>query len=112
VAGSTETDAGVFTGTISGKSTKGAFYQDSTWGSGLTLTGKGVVFNPDGSVRFKATAKWAPGCAGMFTYSGTITATGGTGAFKSAHGTADISGTTLTSNPDAATFHLTGRFKY
>jgi hypothetical protein len=30
--GSTETDAGIFSGTISGESTKGAFYQNSTWG--------------------------------------------------------------------------------
>lgn len=112
VAGSTETDVGLFTGTISGKSAKGAFYQSSTWESGLMLTGNGVVFDPNGSIRYKLSAKFVPGTAGTFTYSGTITATGGTGAFKNAHGTASTSGRTLTSDPDAATFNITGKLKY
>jgi hypothetical protein len=112
VPGSTETDAGIFAGTISGKSTKGAFYQNSTWGSGLMLTAKGVVFDPQGSIRVKLSAKFVPGSGGTFSYSGTVTATGGTGVYKHVHGTASTSGKTLTSDPDAATFNVTGTFKY
>lgn len=112
VPGSTETDAGLFAATISGKPTKGAFYQNSTWGSGLMLTAKGVVFDPNGSIRVKLSAKFVPGSGGTFSYSGTVTATGGTGVYKNAHGTARTSGTTLTSDPDAATFNVTGTFKY
>lgn len=112
VPGTRETDAGLFAGTISGKPIKGAFYQNSTWGSGLMLTATGVVFDPSGSIRVKLTAKFVPGSGGRFTYSGTVTANGGTGAYKNAHGTARTSGTTLTSDPDAATFNLTGTLKY
>jgi hypothetical protein len=112
VPGSTETDAGIFAGTISGKSTKGAFYQNSTWGSGLTLTAKGVVFDPQGSIRVKLTTKFVPGSGGTFSYSGTITATGGTGVYKHVHGTASTSGKTLTSDSDAARFNVTGTFTY
>jgi hypothetical protein len=49
---------------------------------------------------------------GTFSYSGTITATGGTGVYKNVHGTASANGTTLTSDPDAGTFNITGTFKY
>jgi hypothetical protein len=112
VPGSTEADTGLFTGTVSGKSTKGAFYQNATWGSGLMLTANGVVFDLNGSIRYKLSAKFAVATGGTFTYAGTITATGGTGAFKNAHGTLSTSGTTLTSDPDAATFNITGKLKY
>ena len=76
------------------------------------LTAKGVVFDPNGSIRVKLSAKFVPGSGGTFSYSGTVTATGGTGIYKHAHGTASTSGTTLTSDPDAATFNVTGTFKY
>ena len=110
--GSTETDGGIFTGTISGKSTKGAFYQNSTWGSGLMLTAKGVIFDPKGSIRFKASTKFVAGSGGTFSYTGTVTATGGTGLYRRVHGTVSTTGTTLTSDPHAATFNVTGTFKY
>jgi hypothetical protein len=52
-------------------------------------------------------------CLGhTFSYSGTVTATGGTGVYENVHGTASTSGTTVTSDPDAATFNVTGTFKY
>jgi hypothetical protein len=108
----TETDSGILTGTISGKPTRGAFYQSATWGSGLTLTGKGVAFNPKGSIRFKASVKFVPASGGTFSYSGKVTATGGTGIFKGARGTLSTSGTTLTSDPDGATIKMTGTLKY
>ena len=112
VPGSTETDAGMLIGTISGKPTRGAFYQSVGWGSGLTLTGKGVAFDPNGSLRVKVSAKFVPASGGVFSYTGKATATGGTGVFKDAHGTLTISGTSLTSDPDAATVNMTGTLKY
>jgi hypothetical protein len=110
--GATETDVAILAGTISGKSTRGALYQYSTWGSGLTLTGNGVVFDPNGSIRFKTSAKFVPASGGTATYSGTVTATGGTGAYKHVHGTLRTSGTTLTSDPDAATINVSGTLRY
>jgi hypothetical protein len=113
VQGSTETDAGISTGTISGKPTgTSAFYLHAIWGSGLKLTGNGTAFYAVGSVRFKLAAKFAPASGGGFTYTGTITVTGGTGAFKRAHGSLGTSGTTLPSDPDAATINATGTLKY
>ena len=76
------------------------------------LTANGVVFDPSGSIRVKLLAKFVAGSGGTFSYSGTVTATGGTGIYKNVHGTASTSGTTLTSDPDAATFNVTGTFKY
>lgn len=89
-----------------------AFYQYATFGSGLTLTGNGVAFDPSGSIRFKVPAKFAPAAGGTVSYAGTFTATGGTGIYKDAHGTLSISGTTLTSDPDGATFNESGTLKY
>jgi hypothetical protein len=110
--GATETDSGILTGTISSKSTQGAFYQYATWGSGLTLTAKGVTFDPNGSIRFKASVKFVPATGGTFSYSGTVTATDGTGVYKHAHGSLSAKGTTLTSDPDAATISMAGTLKY
>jgi hypothetical protein len=58
---------------------RGAAGQHSTWGSGLTLTATGVIFDPKGSIRFKASSKFVPGSGGTIGYRGTVTATGGTG---------------------------------
>jgi hypothetical protein len=113
VPGSTESDAGTSTGTISGKPTgTSAFYIQASWGSGLKLTGNGTAFYAAGSVRFKLAAKFVPASGGTATYTGTLNVTGGTGAFKGAHGTLSTSGTTLTSDPDAATIKVTGKLKY
>jgi hypothetical protein len=115
VAGATETDAGVLAGTASGKSIgHGVFYQNATWKSAAQVTATGAIFDAQGSVRFKLAAKFLPGPAGSgtLTYSGTARARGGTGAFTNAHGTLRVSGTTLTSDPDAATIKLTGTLTY
>jgi hypothetical protein len=53
-----------------------------------------------------------PGSGGTLSYHGTVTATGGTGVYKHVDGTVSTSGTTLTSDPRAATFNVTGAFKY
>jgi hypothetical protein len=112
--GATETDAGILAGTISGKPTgQGAFYQNAIWESGPRLKATGAAFDANGSVRFKLTAKFVAGStAGTFRYSGTATVTSGAGAFKNAHGTLKVTGTTLTSDPDAATIDMTGTLKY
>jgi hypothetical protein len=111
VPGATETDAGILAGTISGKPTHGAFYQYATFRPGLTLTATGVVFDPSGSIRYKLSAKFVPVSGGTLKYTGTVTATGGTGVFTNAHGVLSASGTTLTSDPDAATISITGTLK-
>lgn len=110
--GATETDVAILAGKVSGKSTRGALYQHSTFGSGLTLTGNGVVFDPNGSIRFKTSVKFVPASGGTFKYSGTVTATGGTGVYKHVHGTLSTSGTTLTTDSDAATFNVSGTLRY
>jgi hypothetical protein len=110
--GATETDTGILSGTISGKSTKGAFYQYSTWGSGLMLTAHGVVFDPNGSIRYKLSAKFVPASGGRLSYSGPVTATGGTGVYENVHGRLTTSGTTLKADPDAATISMKGTLTY
>jgi hypothetical protein len=111
--GATEGDVGSVGGTISGKPTGGgAFYQNSFWGSGLKLTATGTAFDAAGSIRFKSVTKFTPASGGTFSYTGTVTVTGGTGVFKGARGTLSESGTTLTSDPDAATINLVGKLKY
>ena len=60
----------------------------------------------------KVSAKFVPASGGVFSYTGKATATGGTGVFKDAHGTLTISGTSMTSDPDAATVNMTGTLKY
>ena len=110
--GATETDSGVLTGTISGKSTRVALYQYATWGSGLTLTSKGVAFDPDGSIRFEHSDKFVGATRGTLSWSGTVTATGGTGVYKHAHGSLSTKITTLTSDADAVTISMVGTLKY
>jgi hypothetical protein len=112
VAGSKETDTGLLSGTISGKSVTGAFYQTVTWGSGLTLKGNGMAFDPNGSLRATVAAKFTISGA-TESYTGTIKVTGGTGAYKGAHGTLQASGKAPTaSDPDAATINISGTLKY
>jgi hypothetical protein len=112
--GATETDAGILAGTISGKATaRGAFYQNAVWESGLRLKATGAFFDANGSVRFKLTAQFGAGpTPGTFSYTGTATVTRGAGAFRNAHGTLNVSGTTLTADPDAATINMAGTLKY
>lgn len=112
VTGTKETAAGIFSGTISGKPTKGASYQTATWGPGLTLTGKGVALTASGSIRARFSSKFTAQAGGGFSVTSTLTVTGGTGSYKNAHGTLRGSGAVLSSDPDATRFHLTGRISY
>ena len=112
VAGTKETDAGIFSGTISGKPTKGAVYQTATWGPGLTLTATGSAFDASGSIRGRASAKFTTHPGGALTYTSTLTVTGGTGRYKNAHGTLRLSGAVLLSDSDAASLHLAGSITY
>jgi hypothetical protein len=114
VPGTKETDSGILDGTVSGRSVgRAAFYQTATWGSGLTLAGKGRVFGTLGSIKFKATAKFTVNSNNTDSYTGTLTATGGTGLYKNAHGTVQISGLApAAGDPDGATISLTGKIKY
>jgi hypothetical protein len=114
VPGTKETDSGILNGTVSGRSVgPAAFYQTVTWGSRLTLAGKGRAFNTLGSLAFKVTAKFTVNSNSTESYSGKFTITGGTGLYRNAHGLVQISGIAPTpSDDDGATIRLTGKITY
>lgn len=114
VPGTKDTDSGILDGTVSGRSVgRAAFYQTSTWGSGLTLVGSGRVFNPLGSIKFKATATWTVNLNATESYTGKLKVTGGTGLYRGAHGTVKVAGTApANGDSDAATISLTGKITY
>ena len=114
VPGTTETDSGILDGTVSGRAVgRGAFYQSSTWGPGLTLAGGGRVFNPLGSIRFNATATWTVNANATESYTGKLKITGGTGLYRNAHGTVNVTGNApADGNSHAATIGITGHITY
>jgi hypothetical protein len=92
---------------------RAAFYQTSTWGPGLTLVGSGRVFNPLGSIKFKATATWMVHLNAAESYTGKLKVTGGTGLYRNAHGTVKVTGDApADGDSDAATISLTGKITY
>ncbi len=114
VPGTKETDAGILDGKIAGRSQgRAAFYQTATWGSGLTLTAKGTVFNSLGSVRYKLSVKFTLNPNATQSYSGKLIVTGGTAVYRKAHGTLQISGNAPTpADPVGATVSLVGKLSY
>ena len=114
VPGTRDTDSGILDGTVSGRSVgRAAFYQTATWGSGLTLVGSGRVFNPLGSIKFKATATWTVHPNATESYIGKLKVTSGTGLYRSAHGTVNVTGSApADGDSDAATISLTGKITY
>lgn len=114
VPGTRETDSGILDGKLSGRSVgRAAFYQTSTWGPGLTLAGSGRVFNPLGSIKFKATATFTVNPNATESYTGQLKVTGGTGRYRNAHGTVKVAGNApADGDSDAATISLTGKISY
>jgi hypothetical protein len=114
VPGTKETDSGILDGTVSGRPVgRAAFYQTVTWGSGLTLAGKGTAFDTLGSFTFQVTAKFRVNSDATESYAGKLTITSGTGLYSNAHGVVPISGIAPTaSDSDGATIRLTGKITY
>jgi hypothetical protein len=108
--GTKETDVGIRTGTIDGKSIGiGTLEDTGTWGPGLTFKSKGLSFDTHGSVRFTASLKGTPGAGGKLTFQGTLTVNGGTGRYKGAKATLQVTGSApLGSDPDTGIIHSAG----
>ena len=114
VPGTRDTDSGILDGKLSGRSVgRAAFYQTSTWGPGLTLVGSGRVFNPLGSIKFKATATWTVNPNATESYTGKLKVTGGSGLYRNAHGTVNVAGDApANGNSNVATISVTGKITY
>jgi hypothetical protein len=112
--GTRETDAGVRSGTIDGKSVGvGALEDSGTWGPGLVYHAKGISFDTEGSVNFTTAVKATPGQGGTLTFTGTFTAHGGTGRYTHASGTIAVTGSApLGSDPDAGILHSSGTVRF
>jgi hypothetical protein len=72
--------------------------------------GSGRVFNPLGSIKFKATATFPVNPNATESYSGKLKIAGGTGLYRSAHGAVKVSGNVpAAGDSDAATISLIGK---